>query len=97
MSFESFKESGGIEYTVDGLWGLQLACIDENELFAKDTKSNDKKRLINEEKGANPRRIELVVLKDRYGRVNEKYFFNYYPHCDYYEPVNKKIKIKTKA
>lgn len=91
VSFESFKESGGIEYTSDVTWGLQLACIDENDTFEKDKDVNKKRKIINDAKGAIPRRIELVVLKDRNGRSNQKYFFNYYPNCDLFVPAKEKI------
>ena len=30
VSFESFKESGGIEYTADVVWGLDLACLQDD-------------------------------------------------------------------
>lgn len=93
VSFESFKESGGIEYTSDVTWGLQLACIDEDDTFEKDKDVNKKRKIINDAKGAIPRRIELVVLKDRNGRPNQKYFFNYYPNCDYFEPAKAKVTV----
>lgn len=38
FAFESLKESGGIEYTADVVWGLQLGCLDE-PLFNGDEKS----------------------------------------------------------
>lgn len=90
VSFESFKESGGIEYTCDAMWGMQLACIDENSVFTRDNSINEKRKVINTEKSSIPRRVELVVLKNRYGRVGSKFFFNYYPNCDFFVPSEMK-------
>lgn len=94
VSFESFKESGGIEYTCDVIWGMQLACIDTNEAFDSDKATNSKRKILNEAKGENPRKIELVVLKNRYGSINDKFFFDYYPHCDLYVPATEQIIIE---
>lgn len=86
VSFESFKESGEIEYTCDAAWGMQLACIDEDPLFLKDNDTNAKKRKIAEEKATTPRRIELVELKTRFNGPGLKFFFDYYSNCDYFVP-----------
>ena len=80
IDFESFKESGGIEYTADVVWGLQLAAIHE-QLFENDKKTVQKRERINAAKGDIPRKIELVCLKNRYGRSNYSVNFEY--HCDH--------------
>ena len=90
VSFESFKESGDIEYTCDAMWGMQLACIDENSVFTRDNSINEKRKVLNTEKSSIPRRIELVFLKTRYNRVGSKFFFNYYPNCDFFIPSEMK-------
>ncbi|MDE7201834.1 MAG: hypothetical protein K2O91_08020, partial [Lachnospiraceae bacterium] len=64
IDYESFKESGGIEYTADVVWGLQLQCIHE-KLFSSPNKINEKRQRITEAKKAIPRKIELVCLKNR--------------------------------
>ena len=61
IDFESFKESGGIEYTADVVWGLQLQAI-HDEIFNSSQKIKEKREKINEAKKANPRKIELVCL-----------------------------------
>ena len=68
--FESFKESGAIEYCADGLFALQFkAAIDAK----KDAKGKDAdsavKDAIKAAKAQETREIELVVLKNRMGRL----------------------------
>lgn len=83
MSFESFKESGGIEYTADVIWGLQFSCLSE-ELFSTDrkTKVTEKRARINEARAESPRRIDLVCLKNRYGRPFYTVSLSYAPEYD---------------
>lgn len=81
IDFESFKESGGIEYTADVVWGLQLAVMSE-ELFGKEGKIKEKRDKVREAKAANPRSIDLVCLKNRYGRASYTAQFTYYPASD---------------
>lgn len=81
IDFESFKESGGIEYTADVVWGLQLQAIHE-EIFNGTQKIKEKREVINEAKKSNPRKIELVCLKNRNGISNYSCNFTYYPKYD---------------
>lgn len=83
IDFESLKESGGIEYTADVVWGLQLQCLND-ELFNSKEKIKEKRERIKEAKAANPRQIELVCLKNRYGVANFTCDFEYIPDCDLY-------------
>lgn len=85
IDFESFKESGGIEYTADVVWGLQLEAI-HDEIFDKQAKLNEKRQVIKEAKAANPRRIELVCLKNRFGISSYSCMFDYFPQFDYFRP-----------
>lgn len=75
VSMESYKESGAIEYSSDVLMGLQLKGAGEANFDA------------NEAKKKNPRKIELVILKNRNGRVGEKIEFNYYPLFNFFREV----------
>ena len=86
IDFTSFKETGGIEYTADCVLGLQLYCLNE-DLFAKDKNIKEKRERIKEEKSKNPRRIELVCLKNRYGISSFSCFYKYNPKFDYFEEV----------
>ena len=54
-SMEAFKESGAVEYSSDVLLGLQLAGVGTREFD------------INKAKSRNPRKVELVMLKNRTG------------------------------
>ena len=84
VDFESFKESGGIEYTCDVCLGLQLACLDE-PLFDKEKQIKEKRERIKQAKGETPRKIKLVCLKNRYGSPDWTIDYNYYPQYDYFE------------
>ena len=83
IDFEALKESGGIEYTADVIWGLQLQCLND-PLFESANKIKEKRQKIRQEKAADPRKIELLCLKNRYGIANFSCGFNYYPARDYF-------------
>jgi replicative DNA helicase len=86
VDFESFKESGGIEYTCDVLWGLQLQVIND-DLFNKENKLKEKRELIRKSKSEVPRKIELICLKNRYGISSYRVGFNYFPQYDLFQPI----------
>lgn len=77
VSMESFKESGSIEYSADVILGMQLSAI-KNKDFD-----------INKEKAKNPRDIEIVILKQRYGSSGNTIPFQYFPANDYFKEVSK--------
>ena len=82
VDYESFKETGAIEYTADVLWGMQLQIIGQSNTFGKDDKAkNLKRKEINEAYRKNPRSVMLVNLKNRYGKKSYSCGFNY--HCAY--------------
>lgn len=85
IDFESFKESGGIEYTADVIWGLQLQAIND-EIFNKEGKIKEKREKIKQAKAADPRKIELVCLKNRNGKPSFSCGFTYYPKFDLFSP-----------
>ncbi len=87
IDFESFKESGGIEYTADVVWGLQLSVL-HDDIFSKDSKLAEKRERVAQAKESIPRDIELVCLKNRYGKSRYAVEFTYYPQYDYYRPKN---------
>ena len=86
IDYESFKESGGIEYTADVIWGLQLQVVND-EIFDQEKKLKAKREKIRVAKRAKPREIEFVCLKNRYGESNYTCKFKYYPQYDYFIPV----------
>ena len=70
VDYESFKESGHIEYSADAIWGLQLQVLSSDEFKALDSKSGSgttsrKRELVEDAKRQNPRKIELKALKHR--------------------------------
>ena len=84
IDFESLKESGGIEYTADVVWGLQLQCLAEG-IFDKQNDIKKKRERVRKAKAETPRKVELVCLKNRYGISGRSSYFNYYPALDLFE------------
>ena len=84
VDFESFKESGGIEYTADVVLGMQLACLDES-LFSDEKKLKEKRERIKKAKAECPRLVKLVCLKNRYGGPDWTIDYKYYPRFDLFE------------
>ena len=71
VSYESFKESGNIEYTADVVWGLQLDIM--NRLRGKD--AGVVRQAVDEAKKAVPREVQLKCLKNRQGTNYDCSFF----------------------
>ena len=88
IDFESLKESGGIEYTCDVIYGLQLQCLNSDLFNNPVGKIKEKRKKIRESKAENPRKIELVCLKNRYGISNFSCYFDYYPANDLFVEGN---------
>ena len=84
VDFEAFKESGAIEFTADCVWGLQLTVLND-PIFDKEGQVKKKRETIREAKAANPREVELVCLKNRYGISSYKVSFTYYPQFDLFK------------
>ena len=72
VSMEAFKESGCVEYSSDVLIGLQLKGAGKKDFDPTVEKRRD------------PRQIELVILKNRQGKVGDKIAFEYYPMFNYF-------------
>lgn len=77
-AFESFKESGGVEYTADVLLALELYCTAELKGAQSDRKT------IDDAKKEYPRKVRLKCLKNRVGGLYEC-FFKFYMKNDYFE------------
>lgn len=95
VDFESFKESGGIEYTADVMWGLQLSILHKESFYHHydndgkrkgETSLKEKREMIQTEKAKSIRRIDLVCLKNRYGTSNYTLSFEYSPANDHFKP-----------
>ena len=75
VTMEAFKESGAVEYSADVLIGLQLEGAGEKEF--DENKAKDKF----------VRSIELVVLKNRNGKMGTKINFKYYPWFNLFQEM----------
>ena len=85
VSFESFKESGNIEYTADVVWALQLNLLNELKGYCD---VSELRKLLDDAKKRQPRQINLKCLKNRQG-TNYDCFFKYYSAHDCFEPCDK--------
>lgn len=84
VSFESFKESGNIEYTADVVWGLQLNILNQIRGSAN---ISDTRKKIDAAKKEQPRQIQLKCLKNRQGS-NYDCYFKYFSAHDYFTPCS---------
>lgn len=88
IDFESLKESGGIEYSADAVWGLQFRCLSTDPIFDKKEDLKKKREAIKQARKANPREIEFVCLKNRGGTPVFSAFFKYYPEKDLFKATD---------
>ncbi|MCR4892634.1 MAG: hypothetical protein K5989_10705 [Lachnospiraceae bacterium] len=95
IDFESFKESGSIEYSADVVWGLQLQIMND-PTFASAKNVTQRRKVIAAAKAASPRKVELVCLKNRFGIASYSCGFLYYPQYDLFTTdPNYKSQIPT--
>lgn len=87
ISFESLKASGSIEFSSDVVIAMDLLAISETEKDADDM--TERRKLIDSERRAIPRRIALKTLKNRYGCGGETYFV-YNPVKELFRNTDKK-------
>lgn len=83
ISASAFKESGSIEYTADVVLALQFSVFREKII------EKNGEILCDAEKTRNPRQIDLIVLKQRYGQCGLDAYagFQYYAGNDYFEEL----------
>jgi replicative DNA helicase len=86
VSFTCFKESGGIEYTSDFVLGLHLTVLDD---LRKATEKNDIKlqSMLHDAKDEFPRKVSLVILKNRNGESHTIQQFKFYSKNNFFEEV----------
>ena len=72
VNFGSFKESGAIEYCADVVVGLQLEGVGQDDFD------------VDVEKAKNPRSIEAVILKNRFGETGGTIRYTYNPALNYF-------------
>ena len=85
VDYESFKETGALEYTCDVLLGLQPQVLTD-ELFNSDKKIKEKRDAIDKAISAIPRKVMLKNLKNRFGRKGYACGFTYNPCYDLFVP-----------
>lgn len=78
VTYNSFKESGGIEYTSDFVIGLQLSILDDIKNAGEVNKVKKNDMISKSIKDKNPREVTLVVLKNRNGASNTSVKYNFY-------------------
>ena len=83
LDFESFKETGKIEYGADRLYGLQLSIVRDPEFIVASPER--KRELFNKAKEEIPRKIDFDCLKNRNGLPVFTQQFLYYPDRDMYK------------
>ena len=92
VSFESFKESGGIEYTADVVWAMQLNIAN----YLSGEKEFTIRQKIKDAKKNQPREINLTCLKNRFGN-NYDCYFKYFSAHDCFLPCNESDFILSKT
>lgn len=85
INYNSFKETGGIEYTADVLMGLQYAVTESEEMEQiSPTKRSEKWELVNDAKREYPVELTLKILKNRNGESGD-INFKFYWESEYME------------
>lgn len=90
-AFESFKESGAIEYCADCLFALQYkATVDAIEGASSKDAEKAAKDATKEAKTKETREIEFVVLKNRMGRLtgDRGLFMSFTPKFNHFESMD---------
>lgn len=88
IDYQSFKESGGIEYTADVLLGLQDSILSEPSYIALGDKA--KAEIHKAGKQMYPRELELIILKNRFGSCNTSVRFKFYYKAEYFIDTNQR-------
>lgn len=90
VSFESFKESGEIEYSADVMLGLEFAHREEYITVQKNGHVELNKEKFDQRKQEVPRRVEMVILKNRTGKTGGHIFFKYNAMFNSYQACTEK-------
>ncbi|MFL2073103.1 DnaB-like helicase C-terminal domain-containing protein, partial [Marinilactibacillus psychrotolerans] len=90
VSFESFKESGEIEYSADVMLGLEFAHREEYITVQKNGHVELNKEKFDQRKQEVPRRVEMVILKNRTGKTGGHIFFKYNAKYNNYQACTEK-------
>ena len=94
VSMLSFKESGAIEYSSDVLLGLQFSIQEQYDQDNKGVSENSKdyKKIdVDKEKDDLPRKVQLVILKNRNGRTGGRINFDFDPRYNHFQEGDAKL------
>ena len=83
VSFESFKESGAVEYGAKALIGLELEAV--KDIVGKD--KNKDRKILDDAKAKKTRNIVLRILKQKDGACNISILFSYYTLFSYFKEI----------
>ena len=86
ISMAALKESGAIEYTADVCIGLQLANMEQIKIG---TSTGKAEKTIRQMKGKTERDMEVVILKNRNGKIGDELPFQYYAMFHHFVSVEK--------
>ena len=75
ISMAALKESGAIEYTADVCIGLQLANMEQIKIG---TSTGKAEKTVRQMKGKTEREMEIVILKNRNGKIGDELPYKYY-------------------
>ena len=88
ISMVALKESGAIEYTADVCLGLQHANMEQ---IKTGTSAGKSEKTIRQMKGKSERDMEIVILKNRNGKIGEELSFSYYAMFHHFTMLEKSI------
>lgn len=91
VNYDSFKESGGIEYTADVLIGLHNGLWNSYKFQAKSEKKQ--MELLKASNEVYPKKLELVILKNRFAESNKSVLFNFYYQAEYLEETTENYNL----
>lgn len=78
IDFDSFKETGGIEYSCSVVLGLQYSII-HSKTFLNEGNVNNKRELLNKEREKKIREMEIICVKNRNGETGWNLPYSYTP------------------
>ena len=82
VTFESFKESGNVEYYADGLWGLSYSIL-SSSVFQKDGQLAEKQAALAHAREQEVRKLDFCCVKARHGGLFTV-GLDYYAAHDYF-------------
>ena len=82
VAFESFKETGNVEYYADGLWGLSYAVL-SSALFQREGQMAEKQLTLARAREQRIRKLEFRCVKARHGSLFSA-GLDYDPAHDYF-------------